>query len=82
MASSAFWKSQIDIIEAQIADANELNRIGVSRVENGNDQIDFEDRMNKLWRQLRYLYLQYNNARVSEGLSTGDCFVPRRETGV
>lgn len=82
MATSAFWLTQINETEIEIASLAERRLIGVAKVENGEDVLDFKDRMKELRVHLAWLRKEYNNALINEGAIDAGCFVPKRETGL
>ena len=77
---SAYYLSKIKEVEDKIAE--ETNLAGVSRVENGEDQLDLEKRLESLQSLLAYYESKYDEALISEGVeSSSTNFIPRRMMG-
>ena len=78
--SSSWYRSKIIEIEEKLAE--EHNLAGVSRHENGEDQLDLDKRLKELMDLKSYYEIEYNKALIREGdTSSVYNFIPRRMMG-
>ena len=77
--SSSYYKSKMDEIEDKIAE--EMDLVGVKRHENGEDQLDLENRL-KGWQDLLIYYEnEYEKDLDREGKESNVYFIGRMEYG-
>lgn len=81
MQSSSWYKAQMDAIEIQVAQEG-IKFAGIKSTGNGQSKIEFDNRIDSLWKLYDTWKEKYNEAKSNEdGSDDNLMFIPRMESG-